>query len=285
MPNEQSMRPQLPEKAYRNVEFLNSPDARVIRILAEYLEPLSRFKKHRIEHTIVFFGSARLRSPEVVRAELKECQSDRSCRRGREHARLERELAFGRYYEEATELARMLQEWGMTIPSEAGKLAICTGGGGGIMEASSRGAYAAGGPTIGLNISLPHEQEPNPYTSDDLCFEFHYFFMRKFWFVYLARALVVFPGGFGTLDELFEVLTLLQTRKTHKHVPVVIYGPGYWDKVLNLDVLAEYGMISPEDLDLVHYSDSPQEAFDYLVSQIGPEIEARSARGGNVGQV
>ena len=275
---------QQPEKAYRNTDFLNSPDARVIRILAEYLEPLRRFRHHGIEHTIVFFGSARLRSPDAVQADMDKCQDNRQCRRGREIAKLERELAFARYYEDATELARLLLEWSRGLPPEAGRLAICTGGGGGIMEATSRGATAAGGPTIGLNISLPHEQEPNAYITEDMSFEFHYFFMRKFWFAYLARALVVFPGGFGTLDELFEMLTLLQTGKTHKRVPVVIYGTEYWDKVLNLDALAEYGMISPEDLDLIHHSDRPCDAFEYLVGEITSEIEARSGARRDVGE-
>ena len=222
--------------AYRNEEFLSSRDARSIRILAEYLHPLSHFRQERIHDTIVFFGSARI----------------------------EEAGPMSRYYDEARELARLVTEWSLSIDQERQRFVVATGGGPGIMEAANRGATDAGGKTVGLNIGLPFEQEPNPYITPELNFEFHYFFMRKFWFAYLAKALVVFPGGFGTLDELSELLTLTQTHKLMKKIVIVLYGTSFWKEVLNFDALVKYGMISPEDLDLFQYADKPQEALNVL---------------------
>jgi uncharacterized protein (TIGR00730 family) len=222
--------------AYRNEAFLDSDDARPLRILAEYLEPMQAFRRARICDTIVFFGSARL-APEGP---------------------------LGRYYDAARELARLVTTWSKNLPSHAHRYVVCTGGGGGIMEAANRGASDAGGRTIGLNIGLPHEQRPNPYVSHDLTFEFHYFFMRKLWFAYLAKALVVFPGGFGTLDEMFEILTLAQTHKLAKKITVVVYGSDYWKRVFNMDALVDTGAISPKDIELFQYADTPEDAFELL---------------------
>lgn len=229
--------------AYENNEFLDSDDARPLRILAEYLDPLATFRRERIHDTIVFFGSARL-SPEGQ---------------------------LGRYYEDARELARLVTTWSKGISSDADRYVVCSGGGGGIMEAANRGASEAGGRTIGLNIGLPHEQQPNPYVTRELSFEFRYFFMRKLWFAHLARALVVFPGGFGTLDELTELLTLVQTHKLDRPVPILLYGSTYWREILNFDALVRYGMISPEDLDLFQYADDPVTALGLLQAQLGAE--------------
>jgi len=223
-------------KAYKNEPFLDSADARPLRILSEYLEPLSHFRKHKIRDTIVFWGSARLTEDGPV----------------------------GRYYREARELARMLTEWSDRLENAARRFVICTGGGPGIMEAANRGAQDAGGKTVGLNIGLPLEQYPNAYVTQELSFEFHYFFMRKFWFAYLAKALVVFPGGFGTLDELTELLTLTQTEKLAKKIIIVLYGSSYWKEILNFDALVRYGMISPEDLKLFEFADDPPTALRIL---------------------
>lgn len=222
--------------AYKNESFLDSPDARCLRILSEYLWPLSHFRRQNIEDTIVFFGSARIRE----------------------------EGALGRYYAEARELARLLTEWSESLPDHTRRFVICSGGGPGIMEAANRGASEAGGKTVGLNIGLPFEQWPNPYITPELSFEFHYFFMRKFWFAYLGRALVVFPGGFGTLDELCEILTLAQTQKIENKIAILLYGTQYWKEVLNFDALVRYGTISAEDLKLFQYADSPGDAFALL---------------------
>lgn len=231
--------PASPVSAYHNGVFLDSDDARPIRILAEYLEPLHRLRNERVHDTIVFFGSARLRP----------------------------EDALGQYYKDAHELARRLTEWSQTLPGDR-RFVICSGGGGGIMEAANRGAAEAGGRTIGLNIGLPHEQRPNPYITPSLLFEFHYFFMRKLWFSHLARALVVFPGGFGTLDELMEILTLAQTRKLDRDIMILLYGSNYWKNILNFEALVHHGMIDAKDLELFHFVDDPQSAFDYLKSKL-----------------
>ncbi len=258
-----------PVKAYRNAEFLSSPEARVVRILSEYLEPLKRFEEHRIENTIVFFGSARLRSSEdVLRDIRKESRGKKTKTKTARMRRLEEELLMSRYYDDAVELARRLAEWSNSLPGDACHYAICTGGSGGIMEAANRGATLGGGVSIGLNISLPREQEPNAYLTDGLCFEFHYFFMRKLWFALPAKGMAVFPGGFGTFDELFELLTLVQTGKLGKHVPIVLYGSEFWEEVLDLKALARRGLISPSDIDLVHMSDTPEDAFDYLTREM-----------------
>jgi uncharacterized protein (TIGR00730 family) len=222
--------------AYKDETFLDSPDGRSLRILSEYLHPLSHFRDEKIQDTIVFFGSARATE----------------------------EGPLGRYYNEARELARMITEWSDSLPVESRRFVVCTGGGPGIMEAANRGAYDAGGKTIGLNIGLPFEQWPNPYITPELSFEFHYFFMRKFWFAYLAKALVVFPGGFGTLDELSEILTLAQTQKLENRIITILYGAPYWREVLNFDALVKYGTISPEDLELFHLVDDTASAFQIL---------------------
>jgi uncharacterized protein (TIGR00730 family) len=264
----------VPEKAYRDQEFLNSPDARTIRILAEFLGPLRRFRKNRVRDTIVFFGSARIQPRKLVLAKIRELKKQIPKARGTKRKNLEKQLSvslidleMSRYYEECVELARLLTEWSKSIDSEQ-RFIVCSGGGPGIMEAANRGARIARGKSIGLNISLPFEQFANRYISPELNFEFHYFFMRKFWFVYLGKALIVFPGGFGTMDELMELLTLLQTGKIRKKMSVVIYGRSYWEKILNFDALVNYGMIGPEDMKLFTFADSPREAFEVLKKEL-----------------
>ena len=232
--------------AYKNAKFLDSDDARPLRIIAEYLEPLQAFRRERVSDTVVFFGSARL----------------------------SQDGPLGRYYDDARELARLITAWSMSLPSAARRCVVCSGGGGGIMEAANRGASDAGGRTIGLNIGLPHEQQPNEYITPGLCFEFHYFFMRKLWFAHLARALVVFPGGFGTLDEMTEILTLVQTGKLARAIPIVLYGRSYWNEILNFDALVRHGMISRADLDLFHYADDPAAAFGLLKAGFAHEPAA-----------
>jgi uncharacterized protein (TIGR00730 family) len=269
--------------AYENPAFLNSADGRVIRIVSEYLEPLSRFRREQIQDTVVFFGSARFRGREEADHALELLDNTGSTRPApiEEQPAKAGEIAAGkasdlqrkravaavemaRYYEDARRLSRMLTEWAKTIPSRKHRFVVTSGGGPGIMEAANRGAYEAGGKTIGLNIRLPFEQAPNPYITPALNFEFHYFFMRKLWFAYLSKALVVFPGGFGTLDEMFEILTLTQTQKLAKKITVLIYGPEYWKKVFNPDALVDTGAVSPKDLDLFVYADSPEQAFELL---------------------
>ncbi len=255
--------------AYENKSFLNGPDGRALRILSEYMEPLARFRHERIQDTVVFFGSARFVSRSAASEDLQLLQKPGSAQLAPpdEQDKLKRAQAavdMARYYEDARRLARMLTEWSLQLKSKRQRFVVTTGGGPGIMEAANLGAREAGGKTIGLNISLPFEQVPNPYISTELNFEFHYFFMRKLWFAYLAKALVVFPGGFGTLDELFEILTLAQTEKLAKKIAVLIYGQSYWKKVLNLEALAEAGAISPDDVHLFHYVDTPEQGFEIL---------------------
>ncbi len=258
-----------PPKAYKDLEFLNSPDARTIRILAEFLEPQRRFRQANIRDTIVFFGSARIRPRIETMEQLKRAQAAvEKARRPTKKMLLdfrnaEMRVEMSRYYEDATELARLLSRWsrGLNHPS---RFVICSGGGPGIMEAANRGAIRGGGKSIGMNISLPFEQFANQYITSGLDFEFHYFFMRKFWFAYLSKALVVFPGGFGTLDELLEILTLRQTKKITKPVSVVMYGSEYWNKILDFHELLNHGMIDRADLDLFTVIDTPQDAFDHL---------------------
>lgn len=268
-----------PVKAYKNLKFLSSPDARVLRILAEYLEPLSRFKKYQIFDTIVFFGSARTKPMKEAKAKLREIEDKIKELESKgkpvpqslldERAKAEVDVYMSRYYEDAVELARLITEWSKGLGDANGhRFVVCSGGGPGIMEAANKGASKAKGLSIGLNISLPYEQKPNPYITKELLFEFHYFFMRKFWFVYLAKALVIFPGGYGTLDELFEVLTLLQTGKIKKKMVVLVYGSEYWRKIINFDAMVEYGVIDKDDLKLFKFVDSPIEAFEYLKNEL-----------------
>ncbi len=262
-----------PVKAYKNLEFLNSPDARPLRILAEYLEPQSRFRLYDVEDTIVFFGSARVIPGEVARKEYEYWKKRVAEAPSPDHQaslrHAERQLHMSRYYDEARELARLLTEWSLKLNHKHRRFLIVSGGGPGIMEAANRGASdVPGGRSVGLNISIPTEQEPNPYITDELNFEFHYFFMRKFWFIYLAKALIVFPGGFGTLDELFEVLTLVQTKKLTKPMPIVIYGKEYWSQVINFQAMVDHLTIHETDLHLFKFCDSPQEAFEYLKDKL-----------------
>ncbi len=253
-----------PVKAYDNKEFLNSRDARSLRIQAEYQEPESRFENFNVKDTIVFFGSARIKSRHQARRALKEAKE-----KGRGITKAERGLELSRFYEEARSLSRKLTEWSKNLDSsEDRRFVVCTGGGPGIMEAANRGASDAKGLNIGLNISLPFEQHENPYITHHLGFEFHYFFMRKFWFIYLAKAIVVFPGGFGTLDELFEVVTLDQTGKLSKPIKVVLYGSDYWQNVLNFDALVEYGTIDRQDLDKIFVTDTIDGAFDFITREL-----------------
>jgi uncharacterized protein (TIGR00730 family) len=250
--------------AYENESFINSPDGRVLRIMSEYVEPLARFRREQIQDTVVFFGSARFPSLATAEETITGLRESRAGDMADELKRAEAGINMARYYEDARRMAYLLTEWSIKIPARRHRFVVTTGGGPGIMEGANRGAHEAGGKSIGLNIRLPFEQYPNPYITPSLNFEFHYFFMRKFWFAYLAKALVIFPGGFGTLDELFEILTLAQTEKLAKKILVVIYGREYWDKVLNLKVMADAGAISPDDLDLFKYVDSPEAGFEYL---------------------
>lgn len=251
-------------KAYNNSPWLNSPDARVLRILSEYLEPLSRFHELGVKDTIVVFGSARIRSEEQAKEELEAARAD-----GGDVAKAERVLAMSKYYEATRELSSRLTEWSKDISDESGRrFVICSGGGPGIMEAANRGASEAKGLNVGLNISLPFEQNDNPHITRELSFEFHYFFMRKFWFTYLAKAMIVMPGGFGTLDEFMEVVTLVQTLKIKKALPIVLFGKEFWSKVLHFEPLVEFGTIGPDDPDLFFQTDSVDEAYDYIVGKL-----------------
>ena len=254
--------------AYLNQAFLESGDARPIRILAEYFEPLRRFKQQKIQDTVVFFGSARVDSRERAERALGTLRArgdrDADAQYQQELTQSRKAVEWARYYEDARELAGLLTAWSLTLPFENHRFVVTSGGGPGIMEAANRGAREAGGKTIGLNIRLPFEQGANPYITEGLHFEFHYFFMRKFWFAYLSKALVIFPGGFGTCDELFEILTLVQTDKLSKKIGVVLYGREYWDQVLDLKPMAEWGAIAEKDLELLHYADTPADAFQHL---------------------
>jgi uncharacterized protein (TIGR00730 family) len=228
-------------------DFFDSDEARPLRILTEYLQPLHRFRQERVHDTVVFFGSARIGPDGPMR----------------------------RYYEEARDLARMLTEWSKTLPGNR-RFVVCSGGGSGIMEAANRGAADAGGRTIGLNIGLPHVQRPNPYVTPALSFEFRYFFMRKLWFSHLARALVVFPGGFGTLDELWEMLTLTQTRKLARDIPIVLYGSSYWHEVIDFEAMVRHGVVDREDLALFSFADDPTSALRLLQAKLPTSPETKT---------
>jgi uncharacterized protein (TIGR00730 family) len=254
--------------AYQNEPFLNSPDGRILRLLSEYSEPLSRFRREQIQDTVVFFGSARIPSHNHAENRLTEVRGNglkvSTAQQATDMKRAEAAVDMARYYEDARRLAFMLTKWSAQIPAKRHRFVVTTGGGPGIMEAANLGAHEAGGKTIGLNINLPFEQNPNPYITPSLNFEFHYFFMRKFWFAYLAKALVIFPGGFGTLDEFFEIVTLAQTEKLAKKIVIVIYGSDYWKKIVNFQAMVDAGVISPQDLDLFKMFDTPEESFEFL---------------------
>ncbi len=254
--------------AYQNEPFLNSPDGRILRLLSEYSEPLSRFRREQIQDTVVFFGSARIASHDHAENRLTEVRGNglkvSAAQQAVDMKRAEAAVDMARYYEDARRLAHMLTKWSAQIPAKRHRFVVTTGGGPGIMEAANLGAHEAGGKTIGLNINLPFEQNPNPYITPSLNFEFHYFFMRKFWFAYLAKALVIFPGGFGTLDEFFEIVTLAQTEKLAKKIVIVIYGSEYWKKIVNFQAMVDAGVISPQDLDLFKMFDTPEESFEFL---------------------
>ncbi len=283
--------------AYENPEFLHSPDGRLVRMISEYQEPMARFRRERIQDTVVFFGSARFMSLDAANTELQlldNTGSQQPAPAEEQPARPE-EIASGEaselqvqrakaavemaaYYEDARKLAGMIATWAHALPGRRHRFVVTSGGGPGIMEAANRGAYEVGCKTIGLNIKLPFEQRPNPYITPTLNFEFHYFFMRKYWFAYLAKALVVFPGGFGTLDEMFELLTLAQTKKLAKSITVVIYGSSYWKNVINLEAMAERGAISLKDLDLFQFADTPEEAFEILKTGLTVHLDSAFER-------
>ncbi|NUN07550.1 MAG: TIGR00730 family Rossman fold protein [Ignavibacteriaceae bacterium] len=256
-----------PKKAYSNPNFLNSPDARTLRILAEYLEPESRFNKYKIMDTVVFFGSARLISRRAALreyAKIKNADPKQVPGFALKLRKAQQDLIMSKYYDDAVELSKRLTEWSLSLGLDKNRFIMCTGGGPGIMEAANKGAKQAGGYSIGLNISIPFEQFVNQYVTPQLKFEFHYFFMRKFWFAYLSKALIIFPGGFGTMDELFEILTLVQTGKIKKNLMILIYDEKYWKDILNFDKLAEYGMINKSDLNLFQFCNSIDDAFEIV---------------------
>jgi uncharacterized protein (TIGR00730 family) len=301
MSDEKNNLPERAPLAYENNAFLNSADGRLIRIVAEYMEPLARFRREMIHDTVVFFGSARFRSRSEADHELELLSNTGSTQPAPseeqpaspaqietgEATELQKNLAvaaveMARYYEDARRLAYLMTEWSMKIPSKRHRFVVTSGGGPGIMEAANRGAHEAGGKTIGLNIRLPFEQHPNPYITPGLNFEFHYFFMRKLWFAYMAKALVVFPGGFGTLDEMFEILTLAQTHKLAKKITVVLYGPKYWKQMINFQAFVDSGAVAAADLGLFEFADTPEAAFEILKkglteNHLKPESEARKA--------
>ena len=265
--------------AYMSEEFLTSDEARPVRLLAEYLEPLRRFRKAKIRDTVVFFGSARTRSREAADRHLAEVKAGLDVDGATQDvaiAAAERACEWSRYYEDARELARRLTIWTSQLQGPCQRFVVCSGGGPGIMEAANRGAHEAGGKTVGLNIKLPFEQGPNRYITEGLHFEFHYFFMRKFWFAYLAKALVVFPGGFGTLDELFEILTLEQTEKLADRTQIILYGTKYWDEILNLRPLVEWGAISPTDPSLLVRVDTVEDAFTALRQHLQDHLDTET---------
>lgn len=277
MPDSKRLQPQhAPKAPHENHAFMNSTPARPIRILAEYLHPLAQLKKEGIGDTIVMFGSARIESHEAAaahRTRLQETNTKKFSPHNLKKHRLalrssKSALEMSRYYEEARQLSHKITSWALTLGPKPRRFVICSGGGPGIMEAANRGAYEAGGKSIGLSIELPHEQFSNPYISPELSFNFHYFFMRKLWFAQIAKALIVFPGGFGTMDELWEMMTLAQTGKMPKHTLILIYGRKYWHEILNLKAMVRWGMINQEEYDSVQFADTVDEAFDVVRSDL-----------------
>jgi len=265
--------PYPPVQAYLNKHFIEGREGRPLRILSEYMEPDARFEALNVEDTIIFFGSARLLPRDIAETKLAEAK-----KLGSDLARAEMDVKMSRYYEDARELARRLTLWSKNLEGSKKRFVICTGGGPGIMEAGNRGASEAKGLNLGFNITLPFEQSQNPYITRQLSFEFRYFFMRKFWFIYLAKAMIAFPGGFGTLDELFEALTLIQTGKVSKKLPIVLYGKEFWNDVVNLEALVKYGTISPEDLELFTITDDIDEAYTYLTDYLEAHAMEEMAR-------
>jgi len=265
--------PPSPLNSFHDAQFVDSPEARPLRILSEYIQPDSKFRRLNVKNTIVLFGSARTKSGEEAGVRLRAAENN--LERGGGSPEIQREYDFAkmgvrmsRYYDDARSLSAKITEWSLATRRPSQRFFICSGGGPGIMEAANRGAGDAGGRSLGLNITLPMEQAPNTFQSEDLAFHFHYFFMRKFWFVYLAKALVVFPGGFGTMDELFELLTIVQTQKTSKYMPIVMYGSEYWREIINFEALARWGMIDSEDLSLFEFFDDVDSAFEYLRNEL-----------------
>lgn len=254
-------------KAYENIDFLNSSDGRIIRMLSEYLQPQSKFKKYKIIDTIVFFGSARLKSRKDSLAEIKKFNTiNPNTNLLAENLRQAQQLLkMSKYYEDAVELSKKLTEWSLSLETNSNRFIICSGGGPGIMEAANKGAKLAGGYSIGLNISIPFEQFVNKYVTKDLSFEFHYFFMRKFWFAYLAKALIVFPGGFGTMDEFFEILTLIQTEKIKKKMLLMVYDEKYWKSIINFEELVNNGVVSRSDLNKFVFCNTVDQAYHQIV--------------------
>ena len=271
---EQAQHPQL---AYKSEKFLDSHDARALRIMAEYLEPQVRLKRAGVQNTVVMFGSARIPPRDLAARDLRDLESRVRTSNPPTAAELKAArtaLNMSRYYEAARDLSRLITQWSQSLKNGSHFLVVCSGGGPGIMEAANRGASEAGGRTVGLNIGLPFEQRPNAYVSPDLCFQFHYFFMRKLWFAHLARAVVAFPGGFGTLDELMELLTLKQTGKLDRPIPILLYGSAYWKEVINFEALERHGMISAQDLQLFHFVDEPAVALGLLQNSLTGGNEA-----------
>jgi len=290
MPDGKRPKPQhAPKAPHENPEFMSSTPARPIRILAEYIYPLAQLKKEGIGDTIVMFGSARIHSREESLAHYHHLKHQRTGRFSSAHLKqhhaavrdAKSALEMSRYYEECRQLAHKITTWSLSLGPRPRRFVICSGGGPGIMEAANRGAYEAGGKSIGLSIELPHEQFANPYISPELSFNFHYFFMRKLWFAQIAKALIVFPGGFGTMDELWEMMTLSQTGKMPKNTLILIYGRKYWQDILNLKSMVRWGTINQSEYHLLQFADTVDEAFEVIRSglekyhmQVDPFLQA-----------
>jgi len=260
-----------PKAPHEDPKFLESTPARSLRILAEYIQPLAQLKRENISDTIVMFGSARIHSREDALARLRRLKRNKPAKTPAAKAQRRGDLIsakaaleMSRYYEECRELSHRITKWAISFGTKPRRFVVCSGGGPGIMEAANRGAYEAGGKSIGLSIELPHEQFANPYISPELSFNFHYFFMRKLWFAQIAKALIVFPGGFGTMDELWEMMTLLQTGKLPKDNLILIYGKKYWDEVLNWKAMVRWGAINEAEYKLLQFADTVDDAFEVI---------------------